>query len=239
MKKNIVRKKLLEQKERKERLLTENLIVENRLRFLFEDDGRIINFKNLTESEKEKVAIKFYSELARLNESNLINEQFLDIMKNIFGNAFSGVIQGLVEPLVNSILSGLGLKGYFKDVLVSFFTKHPAKLAEAFKGCEKLTEVVASALVEGMVMMMQKESNLGGTGFDIIRNTLVDTMMETKFVQSLSDSLESFICDLYNKFTGKAKDVYQKLKPDAENVLQTAKTGAQDVLNRLQTATTS
>ena len=170
-----------------------------------------------------------------MNESHLINEQFLDIMKNIFGNAFSGIIQGLVEPLVNSILSGLGLTGYFKDVLVSFFTKNPSKLAEAFKSCEKLTEIVASALVEGMVMMIQKESNLGGTGFDIIRNTLVDTMMESKFVQDLSDSLESFVCELYNKFTGKAEGVYNKLKPAAENAFQTVKSDVENAYQKLQT----
>lgn len=209
----VVRKKLLEQKTNKERLLVENTIVTNRLKMIFESAGDTKNIQNLTESEKEKLSIAFFTEVSRLNNMNLINEQFLDIMKSIFGNAFSGIAQSLIEPLVNSLLSGLGLKGFFKDFLVSFFTRNPQKIITAFKSCRDLTEVVAAALSEGMVMMIQKESGLSGFGYDAIRNTLVDTVGDNKFLQSLSDSLETFVCDLYEKFTGKAEDVYDKLKP--------------------------
>jgi len=209
----VVRKKLLEQKTNKERLLVENTIVTNRLKLIFESVGDTKNIQNLTESEKEKLSIAFFTEVSRLNNMNLINEQFLDIMKGIFGNAFSGIAQSLIEPLVNSLLGGLGLKGFFKDFLVSFLTRNPQKIITAFKSCRDLTEVVASALSEGMVMMIQKEAGLSGFGYDAIRNTLVDTVGDNKFLQSLSDSLETFVCDLYNKFTGKAEEVYDKLKP--------------------------
>ena len=209
----VVRKKLLEQKTNKERLLVENTIVTNRLKLIFESVGDTKNIQNLTESEKEKLSIAFFTEVSRLNNMNLINEQFLDIMKGIFGNAFSGIAQSLIEPLVDSLLGGLGLKGFFKDFLVSFFTRNPQKIITAFKSCRGLTEVVASALSEGMVMMIQKEAGLSGLGYDAIRNTLVDTVGDNKFLQSLSDSLETFVCDLYNKFTGKAEEVYDKVKP--------------------------
>lgn len=209
----VVRKKLLEQKTNKERLLVENTIVTNRLKLIFESVGDTKNIQKLTESEKEKLSIAFFTEVSRLNNMNLINEQFLDIMKGIFGNAFSGIAQSLIEPLVNSLLGGLGLKGFFKDFLVSFLTRNPQKIITAFKSCRDLTEVVASALSEGMVMMIQKEAGLSGFGYDAIRNTLVDTVGDNKFLQSLSDSLETFVCDLYNKFTGKAEEVYDKVKP--------------------------
>lgn len=222
----IVRKKLLEQKTNKERLLVENKIVTNRLKLLFESVGDVQNIQKLTEAEKEKLAIAFFSEVSRLNNMNLINEQFLDIMKNIFGNAFSGLAQSLIEPLINSLLGGLGLTGFFKDFLVSFFTRNPQKIFSAFKSCRDLTEVVASALSEGMIMMVQKEAGLSGFGYDAIRNTLVDSMGDNKFLQSLSDSLETFVCDLYNKFTGKAEEVYDKLKPETTSTQKSSVTPA-------------
>ena len=42
----------------------------------------------------------------------------MDFLGKIFGNSLGGIAQTIVEPMVNSLLSGIGLEGYFKDFLV-------------------------------------------------------------------------------------------------------------------------
>jgi len=208
-----IRKQILEIKEKKEKLLIEEKIIKSRIISIFESEDNIKNFSSLSKQKKEKIAFAFYGELNRLNESNLINEGFGDILAKIFGNSFSGILEGLIEPLVDSILGGLGLSGYFKKFLVSILTTNPAKLVSAFKDCRVMTELVAESISEALFMMMQEEKGFGGTGYNMLRNILGKTFKESQFITSISDSLENFVCELFSKFTGKATQVYNKLKP--------------------------
>lgn len=208
-----IRKQILEIKEKKEKLLIEEKIIKTRIISIFESEENIKNFSKLPKQKREKIAFAFYGELNRLNESNLINEGFGDMLAKIFGNSFYGILEGLIEPLVDSILGGLGLSGYFKKFLVSLLTTNPAKLVAAFKDCRAMTELVAASVSEALAMMVQEELNMGGTGYGVIRNILGKTFKESQFINSLSDSLENFVCELFSKFTGKATEVYNKLKP--------------------------
>jgi hypothetical protein len=53
-----------------------------------------------------------------------------------------------------------------------------------------------------------------GTGYTILRNTLLGAIQDTKVVIELQDKLEDTVCSVYNNFNKKASSVYDKLKPE-------------------------
>jgi hypothetical protein len=208
-----IRQTIIEEKERKEKLLIEQNLIESRLMAIIESKDNIEKLHLLPKEKREKIAIDLLKEFKFLGESDLVNEQLGDFLGKIFGNSLSGIIQTAVEPLVDSILGGLGLGGYFKKFLVSFLTSNPTKLIAALKSCEELTKLVVEALVEGLVMMIQEEKGLGGKGYDFLRNAIGGAIKDTKFAESLENQLQSFVCSVFGKFSDKAGEVYDKLKP--------------------------
>lgn len=207
---------LLEIKEKKESILIEQNLVKNRIMMIFESETNIKNFKKLPKSKQKKLAYKLVSEISFLNESNILNEQdgLMGFLKGIFGNSLSGILQTIVEPMVNSLLSGLGLTGYFKDFLVSFITTNPLELAKALKSCEAMTSLVAQALSEGLAMMIMREQGLEGSGYTFLRNALGGAVKDTKFIESIESQISGIVCQLYDSMTGKASEVVDKLKPE-------------------------
>lgn len=211
-----IKSTLLEIKEKKESILIEQKLVKNRIMMIFESETNIKNFKKLPKSKQKKLAYKLVSEISFLNESNILNEQdgLMGFLKGIFGNSLSGILQTIVEPMVNSLLSGLGLTGYFKDFLVSFITTNPLELAKALKSCEAMTSLVAQALSEGLAMMIMREQGLEGSGYTFLRNALGGAVKDTKFIESIESQISGIVCQLYDSMTGKASEVVDKLRPE-------------------------
>jgi len=111
-------------------------------------------------------------------------------------------------------LSAIGLKGYFKDFLVSFLTSNPGRLAKALKSCDELTRLIAESLAEAVFMMIQKQQGLEGQGYSFLRNALGGAVRDTKFVDSLGQQIGDIVCSLFGKMNTKASGVYDKLKTD-------------------------
>jgi hypothetical protein len=213
MKKEI-RKALVEAKEQKERRLIEESLIKSRIMMIVESEDNIKNFDLLSETKKRKIANGILKEMIS-QDDQLLNEGLWDALSSLFGSSFSGLAQMIGEPLVNSILSALGMEdGYFKSVLISFFTKNLGRLAKALRGdCKELTGLVAESLVEGLVIQLSNSKGMTGAGYTFLRNTLEDAIHSTSFIQGLENSLQSTICGLFNKFTNKATVVASNLKP--------------------------
>ena len=217
MLKKEIKKSILETKEKKEKLLIEQKLVESRIMMIIESKDNIKKFKTLSEEKQQKMAYALFEEIGYLQEQGLMNEQVWDFLGKIFGNSLGGIAQTIVEPLVNSILSAIGLGGYFKDFLVSLITTSPLRLAKALKSCEELTKLIAESLSEAVAMMIQNEKGLSGSGYTFIRNALGGAARDTKFIAKLEENLSSTVCSLFGKMNDKASDVYGKLKTDVSN----------------------
>lgn len=212
MKKEL-RKALVEAKEQKERRLIEESLVKSRIMMIVESEDNIKNFNSLPKKTKRKIAEAIMTEMV-YSDDHLLNEGLWDVISSLFGSSFSGLAQTLGEPIVNSILGALGMEdGYFKSVMISFFTKNMGRLAKALRGdCKELTGLVAESLVEGLVIQLSNTKGMTGPGYTFIRNTIADAIQSSGFVQSLENSLESTVCNLFNKFTQKATAVASNLK---------------------------
>ena len=222
-----VRKAILEAKENKEKLLIEEGLVKSRIMMIVESEDNIKNFDSLSTKKKEKIAYKLVEEINYLQDNGILNEQLGDFLGKIFGSSFSGILQTIAEPLVNSILSGLGLSGFFKDTLVSLITTKPGELAKALKDCKALTKLIAESLSEAVAMMIMREKGFEGQGYTFLRNALGGAVKNTAFVQSLESNLSGIVCEAFGKMNDKASGVYGKLKKDVAGGLTTAATSLQ------------
>jgi len=208
-----IKKALVEAKEQKERRLIEESLIKSKIMMIVESEENIKNFDSLTKTKQKKIANGILKEMI-LSDDQLLNEGLWDALSSLFGSSFSGLSQMIGEPIVNSILGALGMEdGYFKSVMISFFTKNWGRLAKALRGdCKELTGLVAESLVEGMVIQLSNSKGMTGAGYTFLRNTLEDAIHSTSFIQGLENSLESTVCGLLNKFTGKATEVASNLK---------------------------
>ena len=209
-----IKKAILETKEKKEKLLIEENLVKSRIMMIFESEKNIKNFNSLPKKKQEKIAYKLLEEINYLQETSLLNEQLMDFLGKIFGNSLGGIFQTVAEPLVNSVLSSIGLQGYFKDFLVSFITTNPARLSKAMKSCEELTKLIAEALSEAVFMMIQRQQGLEGQGYTFLRNALGGAVKDYGFIQSIEKQISGIVCELFGKMNDKASGVYDKLKTD-------------------------
>lgn len=208
-----IKRAILEEKDKKEKFLIEENLVRSRILMIVESEDNIKNFNKLPKKKQEKIAYSLLEEINFLNENNILNEQLMDVLSKLFGNSLSGIVQTIVEPLVDSLLGKLGLGGFFKDFITSFLVSDPRRLALALKDCKELTKLIAEALSEALVKMLQKQTGLEGQGYDFMRNALGGAVKETTFITNLENQLSGIVCGVFNGFNKKATDVYNKIKP--------------------------
>ena len=75
MLKKEIRKSILETKEKKEKLLIEQKLVESRIMMIIESKDNIKKFKRLSEEKQQKMAYSLFEEIGYLEEQGLMNEQ--------------------------------------------------------------------------------------------------------------------------------------------------------------------
>jgi hypothetical protein len=212
--KQVIKKSLKETKIQKETILVEHKIVQSRLKMIVENFSKDEKFKKLSEQEQGKICVLFLMEMSSLNDEGLLNENFIDTLKNIFGAAFWSVPEAFTEKALNSLLGALGFPdNSIRKFLVSFFATNPAELLRAFKDCKVLTKHIVRAIGETLIMNLQHSKGLGGTGMDIVRNALQNELQNLDFLKKLEETLSGSVCQVFEKYSGNAKEVLDKLKP--------------------------
>jgi hypothetical protein len=209
---NKIKRSIIETKERKEKLLIEQKLVESRIMMIVESESNVKNFHRLSEEKQQKMMYSLLEEIRYLEEQGMLNEQLWDFLGKIFGNSLGSAVETIVEPLVNSLMSSLGLGGYFKSFLVSSMTSNPLELSKALKSCKDLTSLIANSLAEAVAMMIQNDKGLSGNGNTFIKNALGGAVKDTAFANNLEKQLSGVVCELFGKMNNKASDVYNILK---------------------------
>lgn len=226
-----IKKKLLETKEQKDRLIIEQEIVRSRIMMIFESEDNLKNWNNLSDEKRFKISCKFLQEVSFQQQNGVINEQFMDIIKNIFGSSIGGGLgQAVLEPAVSWILSGLGMENnsYIKKFVVSFLTQKEG-FWNYLKDCKTLTKGIAESIAKATLAQVQQSTGTGGFWMDAVRNTLFNYLTpkigdNSGFVGGIEKEIEDKICGYWNKATGNAKNVLTKLKGEESKQPQVATT---------------
>ena len=218
MLKNHIRKVILETKEKKEKLLIEQNLVNKRILMIFESENNIKNFKSLSKSKKEKIAYKLISEINYLKETNLLNEDLKDFLGKMFGDNFTNVLDTVINPMVESLMKSLELSGYFKDSMISYLSSDPTKFSQALRSCDELSKLVADSLSDALDKRIQQQTGFDSQESKFINGALSDAIKEPRFSENLENRINSVVCDLFDTINNKAKKVYEKLKPSVEEL---------------------
>lgn len=217
-----VKKSLIEIKEQKEKLLIEQQLVKNRLSIILEGINSEEDFKKLSDKQQLKISIKFIQELSYLQNTGLISEQnFGNVLQSLFGGWFGNTIQTLVEPVLKKILVPWIGEGYFTNFIISLLTKNTAEFIRGLNDCRIMTKLIAQSISEAIFMQIQDAKGLNAPGYVFLRQSMGDALTSTDFVKSIEKGLGNIVCDILNKFTGKAKKVAEKIKTTDGSVAPT------------------
>ena len=207
--KNEIRKKLLQEKRKRENTLIETKLVESRLKMIVESKSK---FQSMKPAQQKKVFIKVMQEVNTLQNQGLIVEGLGDIFGKLFGQGWSAIGQTIVEPMVKSVLGWFGIKGYFANAIASLIASDPSRLSKLFGDCRETTKLFAEAMTEAMVMSLQDVRGMDGLGWNILRNALNGAIKDEPFVNELSNKMADGVCKVIGKITGNAEEVLGKVQ---------------------------
>lgn len=211
MVKKTIRKKLIEEQQKRQNRLIENKLVESRLAIIVESSEK---FQSLSPKKQRKVFFEVMNEVHSLQKQGLINEEFsfTDILGKLFGQGWSAIGQAFVEPMIESILGWFNIKGPFAKFISSFIASKPQRLAAAMSDCRELTKLIAEALSETLVRTMAETKGMDGAGWGIIRNVLGGAIKDDAFIQGIENQMADGVCKLFGSFTDKAETVLNKVQ---------------------------
>ena len=201
----LIKKTLVETKEKKNNRIIENKLVESRLKFIIED---ISVFNKKTKQIKIKEGFKFLRETAYLKNIGMLNENLSDVFKQMFGNSFENMLSTVSDPFVGSILNKLSIPQEIKVSVLETIKQRANELLSNMDSCENLSKFISDIVSE---ITMTKMSNKNLTGSQFLDSAIVDTMGDDVFRTKLSEKIKEEVCVLFNKYAENAKNLVTKL----------------------------
>lgn len=200
---------------KKNMLIREHRDINKRFNILSEN----INVKNRKHVNKfiDSLIVETY----KLNDNgynpSLINEGLMDIIKGMFGNASEGIFGYFKERLAKwfvQTFTPLDPNSWIGTMIVTAIGNVPISELGQLTNCNYMTKILSKTIVEGVVAKMQNEKGISGPGYDILRNTLIETAEESNFGQKLEGKISSFLCPklstVSNKLDQAKEDIKQK-----------------------------
>ena len=195
--KNIVKESLLEVKEQKNKtILTEIKIVKNRFALITEN----VNVK--TKKGQKKFSKELMFEMIYLNKQGfsqeIINEQFWDMIKGLFGHGGDAIMQTFKESIGKFILDTLGVdtNGWIGGTIVKALGNVQIGDIPKLTECNFLTSVLSKSIAEQAIDKMKNSAGMEGKFYDLLRNSLVEVLEDSELGQKIENAIGSVICPL-------------------------------------------
>ena len=201
----LIKKTLIETKERKNNQIIENRLVESRLKFIIED---VSVFNKKSKQSKIKEGFKFLRETSYLKSMGMLNENLSDIFKQMFGNSFESILGTVSDPFVGSILNKLSIPQEIKTSVLDTIKQRANELLAHMDTCENLSKFISDIVSEITVVKMTTKNI---TGSQFLDSAIVDTMGDDVFKTKLSEKIKEEVCLLFNKYAENAKNLVTKL----------------------------
>jgi hypothetical protein len=193
--KKLIKTNILEAKENKKSVLTEQKIIISRYSIISE------GITSKSKRSQKDVSSKMLTEMISLrkqgfSEELLIEQEklFFNSMGSLFGDAFMDTFK---EIGMKWILSQLGLSptSYVSEVIqVAAGELDLSDIPKLFTDCNFATEFIVHAFVEGYGKKLMDQKGYDGILMSTIRNGLIDLLTGSDFYKSMVSSLTSHVC---------------------------------------------
>lgn len=215
--KNLIRESLLDIKRTKKKInLGENKIINSRIKLISEH--RTLK----TKSQKDKFFNELMMEMAYLNSqgynSQLINENFLDMLKGLFGTAADSTLQYFKESIAKWLIekiTPMDPNGWMANIIIAAVGNVPIGEISRLTECNYLSDVLTKSIVEGAVNKYKNEQGLTGPFYDILRNGIIEMLEDTKFGQVIETAIGDLVCPLLGGIKDKMGSAAETMKKGA------------------------
>jgi hypothetical protein len=212
----IIKKSLVETKEKKQRILQESKIIKTRFKMILESG----NYKS--KKGIEDVYVSILSEMIYLHKQNFDSklmsesaEHVFGVLGNLFDKPKSHIIDSFKEKGVEWILNKLGLEEntYLKNYLVTTLgNTSTADVPKLFTDCNFLTRKMAESVPEAYLRQLEYEKGMGTNFMDIVRNGLFDVIKTSDLTERLESNLSSIICPLVDRMSSKFSEKLNNMR---------------------------
>lgn len=211
-----IKESLKEVSVKKKNLLKEEKIINNRFQMIAENfDGK----------QKNKFYDEILSEMVYLNsqgfESQVINEQFTEFLKSIFGHKWDAIGQTFLEHIMTWVLNKLGLPkdSVWSEMISTSFANLPLSNISTILTCDGMTKWLSTSVTEGMIKHLQTTAGLDNLFVDSLRNALVDTIKDdTEFGKKVEGLLAKLVCPGLSSLQGKFDGAEEQMKNAALSI---------------------
>lgn len=212
--KSLIHENLVEIANKKKRSIIEGRIIENRLKFIFE------NYEK--DQNKDKLFRAIIHEFDYLHkqgfDENSLNEGVLgqELFSFLFGRMGGGGVDQFIEWFVQGLLAGLGLPResfWSKLIAISFANIEREDLGKLFRmDCDYVTSMISKSFVEaGIQSMVNAKTPAGDFISGWIRNS-IDSWFRSTFEDDFQMFLKDKVCPILAKFLTNKTEVENKLE---------------------------
>jgi hypothetical protein len=213
--KNIIREGLINFDNTKKKTLTEERkIASNRFKIVLE--GRNLKSKK----EQRKIGNELFEEVFYLKsqgfDNKVIEESLFDFFKSILGQTPGSVVDVFKERLADKILSFLGVDptGWIGGTISTAFgnLESMSDVGKLVSDCSFTTNLISKSIAEEAVNQLKQKTGKTGILYDILSNSVVESLSESQLGQKIESALGTIICPLLSGVSTKMSDTETELK---------------------------
>ena len=216
--KNVIEENLTKVKNEKLRTYSaESKIIKNRASIIVESP--IIN----TKPQQKRLFNDILTESIYLNSQgfskHIIQEQFFDTLKGFFDkedhdSIFDTFKEYMGEWLVSK-LTPLHTDGWMSKSIISSIDDVKINDIEKLLDCSYLTKSISKSIIDGSVGKLEKDNDLDGGLYDMVRNNLFDYVNGNDFLNKLESDITKILCPLLNGITEKLENAHDEIREKA------------------------
>jgi hypothetical protein len=216
--KNVIKENLTKVKNEKLRTYSaESKIIKNRASIIVESP--IIN----TKPQQKRLFNDILTESIYLNSQgfskHIIQEQFFDTLKGFFDkedhdSIFDTFKEYMGEWLVSK-LTPLHTDGWMSKSIISSIDDVKINDIEKLLDCSYLTKSISKSIIDGSVGKLEKDNDLDGGLYDMVRNNLFDYVNGNDFLNKLESDITKILCPLLNGITEKLENAHDEIREKA------------------------
>ena len=213
--KNVIKENLTKVKTEKLRTYSaESKIIKSRASIIVESP--ILN----TKPQQERLFNDILTESIYLNSQgfskHIIQEQFFDTLKGFFDkedhdSIFDTFKEYMGEWLVSK-LTPLHPDGWMSKSIVSSIDDVKINDIEKLLDCSFLTKSISKSIIDGSVGKLEKDNDLDGGLYDMVRNNLFDYVNGNDFLNKLESDITKILCPLLNGIVEKLENAHDEIR---------------------------